>query len=185
VNDEGDETILALLPGAQCVYPEGYFYWKAGDYSRGTRWQEAASGSWAFREFKWQQNRFLIFLRPGRFYHISVVWDGETDQCRGYYVDFQLPYRRSAIGFDTLDLDLDIVVGRSNSDWYWKDEDAYRQGIEQGGIKAEWVAEVERARPQILDQIQRGVCPFDGSWDDWRPEPTWEPPSLPPTWNQY
>ena len=41
VRDDPDETILALLPGAECAYPEGYFYWKHGDYSKGTRWQEA------------------------------------------------------------------------------------------------------------------------------------------------
>jgi hypothetical protein len=154
-----------------------------GDYSRGTRWQEANSGSWRFREFKWQKKRFLIFMRPGKFYNASVVWDAETDQFQGYYVDFQLPYRRSAIGFDTLDLDLDIVVGPSDHDWHWKDEAAYLQGIREGGIKEAWVEGIERAKPEILERIERRRPPFDGSWNDWRPDPGWAPPSLPSTWN--
>jgi hypothetical protein len=183
VKDNGDEAILALLPGAQCAYPEGYFYWKVGDYSQGTRWQEANSGLWAFREFAWQTNRLLIFIQPERFYDASVVWDEKADQLKGYYVNFQLPYKRSAIGFDTLDLDLDIVVGPSGQDWHWKDEAAYLQGIGEGGIKAAWVEGIERAKPEILDRIEGRRPPFDGSWDDWRPEPGWQPPSLPPNWN--
>lgn len=183
VQDDGEEAILALLPGAQCVYPEGYFHWKVGDCSRGTRWQEANSGSWTFREFAWQRNRLLIFLQPGKFYDASVVWDEEADRFQGYYVNLQLPYERSAIGFDTLDLDLDIVVGPADHDWHWKDEAAYLEGIREGGIKEAWVAGIEQAKPEILERIERRRCPFDGSWNDWRPDPGWQPPSLPPTWN--
>jgi len=184
VKDDLDETILALLPGAQCAYPEGYFHWKYGDNSRGTRWQEANGKSWTFREFKWQKNRFLIFLKPQRFYDTNVVWDHETDQFKCYYINFQLPYERSAIGFDTLDLDLDVVIGPSY-DWQWKDEAAYFEGIREGGIKEKWVVEIERAKQEILKQIERRSCPLDGSWNDWRPDPNWNPASLPPTWQEY
>ena len=152
VSDSVEETVLALLPGAQCAYPEGYSYWKFGDYTKGTRWQEAKDQSWTFREFEWQRNRFLIFLRPQRYYDTSLVWDGETEQFQGYYINFQLPVERSAVGFDTLDLDLDVVIDPAY-DWHWKDEGAYLEGIRKGGIQAAWAVEIERAKKDVVQHL--------------------------------
>jgi hypothetical protein len=42
VKDKPEETVLLLIPGAQCAFSEGYWRWKKNrDYSQGTRWQEA------------------------------------------------------------------------------------------------------------------------------------------------
>lgn len=83
--------------------------------------------SWTLREFKWQKNRFLVFLRPRKYYDTNIVWDHETDQFKCFYINFQLPCKRSVVGFDTLDLDLDIVI-RPEYDWHWKDEAASSGG---------------------------------------------------------
>jgi protein associated with RNAse G/E len=184
VKDDVDVTILALLPGAQCVYPEGYFLRKKGDFSKGSRWQESNGMSWTFREFTWQWNRLLIFLRPKRFYDTNLAWDHATEQFKCYYINFQLPYERSGLGFDTLDLDLDIVISPSY-DWHWKDESDYLEGIKAGGIKQAWVDGIEQAKPEVLNLIERRSYPLDGSWNDWRPDLNWNPAILPPTWNEY
>lgn len=184
VKDDMDETVLALLPGAQCAYPEGYFHWKFGDLSKGTRWQEADGQSWAFREFRWQRKRFLIFLRPQRYYDTNLIWDHETEQFLGYYINFQLPYERCAIGFDTLDLELDLEISPAY-EWHWKDEAAYLEGITEGGIKAAWVVEIERARKEVVKQVESRSYPIDGSWDDWCPNSHWKPASLPSAWSEY
>lgn len=46
VEDADEETILLLTPGAQCAYPDGWWRWKQGDYSQGTRWDDANSNAW-------------------------------------------------------------------------------------------------------------------------------------------
>lgn len=38
-----------------------------------------------------------------------------------------MPYRRSHCGFDTFDLDLDIVINPQH-EWHWKGVDDYQQG---------------------------------------------------------
>jgi hypothetical protein len=183
VKDAVKETTLLLLPGAQCAYPEGYFRWKYGDYSQGTRWQEARSGAWALREFAWKTNRFLIILEPEKYYATFLIWHHDTDQFECAYINFQLPYRRTACGFDTLDLDLDLVVDPHFA-WHWKDEEAYRQGIREGGIQQAWVNGVEGAKRKVLDKIRARRYPFDGSWLPWRPDPSWTPPRLRQGWDQ-
>ena len=182
VRDKPEETILLLLPGAECAFPEGYWRWKrGGDRTQGTRWQDAREEHIPLRVFAWERNRILIFLEPEKYYSTFLFWDHEADQFSCYYINFQLPYRRSHCGFDTLDLDLDIVIDPSYS-WKWKDLDDYHDGIREGGIRDEWVTGVKQARAEVFDRIHNRRYPLDGSWLSWRPDPTWTPPQMPEKW---
>jgi hypothetical protein len=51
------------------------------------------------------------------FYDVS-----DSHQLAHWYVNFQRPMRRTAIGFDTFDLLLDLVIAPDLSRWDWKDE---------------------------------------------------------------
>lgn len=182
VKDEPQETVLLLLPGAQCMFPEGYWYWRRSEgVGRKTRWQESWSDPIRLRQFTWHTNRLLIFLEPEKYYACILFWEQAGDRFDSYYFNFQLPYRRSRCGFDTLDLDLDLVVD-PEFHWKWKDEDEYKEGIRQGGIQEEWVKEIQRSIPEVLDRIDQRRYPLDGSWLSWRPDPRWSPPNLPEGW---
>ena len=182
VKDRPEETVLLLIPGAQCAFPEGYWRWKKNrDYSQGTRWQEAKREHILLREFTWQTNRILMFLEPKKYYSCSIFWDHDSDQFNCYYVNYQLPYQRSHCGFDTLDLDLDIVIDPEYN-WKWKDEGDYRVGIREGGIQDEWVKGIEKSREEVFDRINKHSYPLNGSWLRWQPISTWLPPKLPEKW---
>lgn len=182
VKDEPDEVILLLIPGAECAYPEGYWRWRMNnDYSHGTRWQEAKNNKIILRKFPWYTNRLLIFMEPEKFYSCILFWDHATDRFGCYYINFQLPFTPSHCGFDTFDLDLDIVID-PNYHWKWKDEEDYRQGIREGVILDEWVKGIERSQEEVFERIDEHRYPMDGSWLDWRPDPTWAPPPLPDRW---
>lgn len=182
VKDQPEETVLLLIPGAQCAFPEGYWHWKKNrDYSQGTRWQEARREHILLRVFTWKTNRILMFLEPEKYYSCSIFWDHDSDQLGCYYVNYQLPYQRSHCGFDTLDLDLDIVIDPEYN-WRWKDEDDYRVGIREGGIQDEWVKGIEKSQEEVFDMINRHSYPLDGSWVHWQPISTWLPPMLPEKW---
>jgi hypothetical protein len=182
VKDMPEETVLLLMPGAQCAFPEGYWHWRKNkDFSHGTRWQEAKQDYITLREFSWEKNRILIFLEPEKFYSCFLFWDNASGQFICYYINFQLPYHRSHCGFDTLDLDLDIVIDPQYN-WEWKDEDEYQAGISEGGIQYEWVKEIEKSQEEVFDRINKRHYPLDGSWLKWQPIPTWLPPKLPESW---
>jgi hypothetical protein len=184
VKDAPHETILYLPVGAQCAFPAGYWRWRIHqDFSHGTRWEEAARGAFTLRKFEWMRNRLLIFLEPEKYYAPMLFWDDASGEFNCYYINFQLPYRRGPLGFDTLDLDLDIVV-EPDGRWEWKDEDEYREGIRLGGIRPEWVQGIQAATPEALERIARRTPPLDGAWLTWRPDPTWELPRLPEGWRE-
>ena len=50
----------------------------------------------------------LMLRRPGDRYSIWVFWDGDEREFECWYVNFEEPYRRSKIGIDTLDHELDL-----------------------------------------------------------------------------
>ena len=122
-----------------------------------------------------------MLLEPERFYSICLLWQQSTGEFERYYVNFQLPYRRSNIGFDTLDLDLDLLVERDMS-IRWKDADEYEEALSRGLITPEWREGVEVARAEVLERVRRKEPPFDGSLLSWRPDPTWRPSRLPSGW---
>lgn len=183
VKDSPDETILLQEPGSQCVVPEGYWRWhaKVRDYSNGTRWDEAKAEQINHRAYLWHTNRILMFLEPEKFYSCWLLWNQRTDEFIGYYINFQLPFWRTRMGFDTLDLDLDIVIEPSH-EWRWKDEEDYRMAVESGGILPEWAQGIEQSYDEVFERINHRLHPLDGYWLDWRPDPAWKPPVLPDDW---
>ena len=121
------------------------------------------------------------FLPRTREVFFLLFWIHETDKFIYYYVNFQLPYTRSHCGFDTLDLDLDIVIDEQFA-WKWKDVDEYQAGINEGGITDEWVRGIEQSKNEVLERIRKHSHPMDGHWLQWCPDKKWKPPKLPDDW---
>lgn len=184
VKDSEKESVLLLLPGSQCAFPKEYKDWRdTGRKKHINRWQVARQNPLTLEEFIWQRNRILFFLEPDKYYSFCLFWHHESDKFNCYYVNFQLPYTRSRCGFDTLDLDLDIVINE-NFEWKWKDIDDYQAGINEGGIKEEWVRGIEQSKDEVMKRIERRRYPMDGSWIQWRPDSTWKAPVLPKDWGK-
>ncbi|HEY5729148.1 MAG TPA: DUF402 domain-containing protein [Anaerolineales bacterium] len=146
------------------------------------RW-EYKNRLWKLKKYLWHTSRALYVLEAKKFYITSFVWDNETGQLLYRYVNFQLPFQRSHCGIDTLDLELDIVINLDLS-WEWKDEEVYRKAIDQGIISPEWMQEVDSAKKEVFDRLAKRQYPFDGSWLDWKPDPSWELPKLPENWDK-
>ncbi len=181
VKDTPEETALLIWPGAECAAPNGYIH--HGHNGNWNRWQETLSNTLQLKKYIWHTNRFLILLEPEKYYSTIYIWNAASDKFVCYYINFQLPFRRTQFGFDTLDLDLDIVVETSLK-WKWKDEDEYQHGIHAGGIRAEWVKEIERAQSEVFARIENQTYPLDASWLNWKPDPTWSTPYLPENWQK-
>lgn len=181
VKDSAQEVVVALLPGAECAAPSEYIHGKHGERQQWDRWELIQSKAWQLERYHWRTNRFLILLEPGRFYASIYMWNHASEAFLGYYVNFQLPFQRSRCGFDTFDLELDLVI-EPGLRWRWKDVEEYRNGIEQGILRPDWVAGLEQAKPEVFSRLEQGLYPFDGSWLQWRPHPAWAASQLPEGW---
>jgi protein associated with RNAse G/E len=171
--------MLAVMPGTNCMVEEHY---PQGKKDGKRRW-DFKDKDWLREEFSWHTNRLLTITESEKYYSIMLFWNHAHNKFLGYYVNFQLPFQRSHCGIDSLDLDLDIVIEPDLS-FKWKDEDDYRNAIEQGIIIPEWVEGIENAKPEILERLEERQYPFDGSWLNWIPDPNWSPPKLPEDWDK-
>src|SRR5439155_23682496 len=111
---------------------------------------------------------------PGPPHSVLLWWDPRTWTFRGWYVNFEEPMRRTGLGFDYLDLALDIVV-RPDRSWYWKDEEEFEEAQARGIIDPEMAEAIGRDAAEVIADIEAARPPFDASWPKWRPDPSWTP----------
>jgi hypothetical protein len=181
VRDDGDVAALWFPQGTR---------WKAptldprrpwfGD--RGQRLAEcAASGDWVFRDGEWDAST-LVLMREGDWHAVWVSWLADGSHW-GWYVNLQKPYRRTALGFETMDLMLDVIVDPDRT-WRWKDEDELAVFVERGVFEPAIADRIRIEGLSVARRAERNEPPFDEPWPEWRPDPSWALPRLPPGWNE-
>ena len=174
-----DQLVLALLPGTECVAPEGYL---DGKKTSKRRWNFKEK-NWKLEKYIWSMNRLLILLEPDKFYSTMYFWNHATHEFLCYYINFQLPFKRNQTGIDTLDLDLDLII-KPDFSFEWKDVDDYQKAVDNDVIFPEWMHGIESAKTDVLSRLEKRSYPFDGSWLNWMPDATWLPPKLPENWDK-
>lgn len=179
VKDTPEEMCVTLLPGTECVAPEGYL---DGKDSAKRRWSFKEK-DWKLENYAWRTNRLLILLEPDTYYSTMFFWRADSNDFLLYYINFQLPFQRSHCGIDTLDLDLDLIIYPDFS-FRWKDEDDYQKAIDHEVIMPEWTQAIEIAKNEIFNKLEKRQYPYDGSWLNWMPDPNWLPPKLPENWDK-
>jgi hypothetical protein len=137
---------------------------------------------WARRE-RWQGHGTLMLRRPGDRHSIWVFWQGEEREFACWYVNLEAPYRRSAIGIDTLDHELDLWSADGET-WHLKDEEGVEQCVADGRFDE---AEAVRIRADAADfraEQERDGPWWDLGWAKWQPQQDLVTPSLPEGWER-
>ena len=99
VADSPDYLISYIPEGAPLAFPEGDWPTPAGVHP------------WSDRQ-RWQGHGCLMIQQPGEAYAIRHFWDGPSRDFVCWYINLQERFRRTAIGYDTQDLELDFIVHR-------------------------------------------------------------------------
>jgi hypothetical protein len=137
---------------------------------------------WSNRD-RWEGHGVLHLQRPGDVHAVWVFWHGPEREFQGWYVNLQEPFRRTRLGFDTQDLELDLLVGLDGS-WRYKDEEKLVGWIERGRWTVEEVATIRREGERIAGELASGRRWWSDDWAEWRPNPDWRAPALPADWDR-
>jgi len=131
---------------------------------------------------KWHRD-MLRLMFPERSYSVWLLWEGEgvKRSLHHYYVNMEEPFRRTEIGFDTNDHQLDIVISPDMS-WTWKDENVVEEFVQAGNYSPEFAAELRRDAEGAIELIESRASPFREGWENWEPDPAWPVPELPEGW---
>lgn len=148
-------------------------------------WVELA---YRVEQLPWSGPGVLMLLPPGAAH--SVWWfRDEAGAFAGWYVNLEEPAVRwddgALAGVDMVDQDLDIVVAPDRS-WRWKDEEEFAERLalpDRYWVRDEAAVRAEGRR--VVEAIEAGRFPFDGTHCTFTPDPTWPTPStLPANWHR-
>lgn len=174
VRDDAELIGLYLPVGAT-------FKRRSGQRGGGPRGRQMLAWDGGHEDRTWTTYRTLILYRPGRAHTVQLFW-GEGDLPRSWYINPEAPWRRTAIGFDTADHVLDIVIAPDRSTWELKDADELAWAVEQGEYTPAEAAAIEAEAERARDEVLAGRPPWTDDWLSWRPDARWPIPALPPDW---
>jgi hypothetical protein len=122
--------------------------------------------------------------RPGDPFAVWAHWSRPDRTFRGWYVNIQMPFRRTAIGIDSLDLELDLVVS-PELEVLVKDEHHVDESAARGRFTAEDATAIHALGARLKHGIENDGAWWDESWSTWAPPPELlVPPTLRDDWEQ-
>jgi hypothetical protein len=160
VADEPELLATYLAPGAQFAFP-------AAGHGLGPHpWQGRGP---------WKGHGVLMLHRPGERYAVWHFWDGADRAFAGWYVNLQEPFRRTPIGFDTYDLELDVWMPASGG-WSFKDDELLDVRVQEGRFTSDEAVEIRALGAEIGAMIDSGAEWWDPAWSRWEPDRAWRVP---------
>jgi hypothetical protein len=131
----------------------------------------------------WEGHGVLMLQRPGEAYAVWHFWEGPDRRFSGWYVNLQEPFRRTSIGYDTQDLELDVWIP-TGEPWRFKDEEKLDERVADGRYTAEQVAATRTLGKAIGAMLDRGERWWEESWVSFAPDPAWRAPVFPEGWEK-
>jgi hypothetical protein len=159
--DDERETVVWIPKGTENVYPVD------GD-GREVRLSRS-DVTWATRV---ASAGMLVRLRPGEPWSVWHYWDAEG-RLDHWYVNLEEQLGRRGRNLDYRDHKLDLIA-YPNGSTRLKDEDELETAAALGLLDA---ASIRRDAERALTDP-----PWPTGWEDFRPDPAWSPPALPPDW---
>ncbi|WP_316527477.1 DUF402 domain-containing protein [Kitasatospora brasiliensis] len=180
--DDGTTLTLAARPGTASLAPAS---WTAAaragdDAARLGCIDDLAARRWELDHWTWRDTVVLGRFTAGAPFSVHRFLTPDGRPLR-WYVNFERPYRRTAIGIDTLDLILDLVITPDLSTYSWKDEDEYAQARRLGVIDEATHRQLDGARDLALAQLRDRTGPFAPDPETWTLPPEGPLPTLPAT----
>jgi len=166
VADEDDLLVTYLPAGTPFAFPNG-------DFPRHP-WHGRGA---------WSGHGLLALHRPRDAYAVFVFWTGSERTLDCWYLNLQEQYRRTPIGFDTFDHELDVVVSPDGS-WRLKDSDLLDLRVREGRFTPEQAAASRSEAARLERELELGRRWWDDAWATWRPPPDWTPTPLPEGWDE-
>jgi hypothetical protein len=167
VEDTADLLVTYLPEGAPFAFPQS---------------ADGRAHPWAGRG-GWEGHGVLMLQRPQESYAVWHFWDGPDRRFAGWYLNLQEPFRRTSVGYDTQDLELDVWIP-AREPWRFKDEEKLEQRVRDGRYTAEQAAATRALGVEIGVMLDRGERWWSDEWTTFAPDASWRAPSWPDGWEK-
>ncbi|MFZ6005045.1 MAG: DUF402 domain-containing protein [Actinomycetota bacterium] len=169
VVEDSDEHLVTFIPeGAELGFVAGD--WPTPD----------GLHPWFGRE-RWQGHGCLMIQRPGDPYAVWHFWNGPERDFLCWYINLQADFRRTSIGYDTEDFELDFVVFPDGT-WVVKDLEKLDDRVNEGRYSDGFADWVRTLGDEIKARLDARDHWWDRAWAGWVPPESWTSPDLPAGW---
>lgn len=169
VADDADQLVTYIGPGAEFGFVPGT--WPT----------ETTRHPWHGQQ-RWNGNGCLMVQRRAEEFAVWHFWDATDHSLQCWYVNFQAAYRRTQVGFDTLDFELDIVVFPDGT-WTFKDRESMADRVAEGRLQQHTVDRVLALGDQMASELDAGRLPWDTTWASSSPPDSWRDAELRTEWS--
>ena len=138
--------------------------------------------SWSLVDKKWSFGGILRLTLPGADYSVLLLKNTDGSLYR-WYINLEEPLNRTVMGFDYIDLILDVMIEPDLSAWSWKDENELEDAVSAGLISKEQATGLYIKGEAVVAFLKSGKSTFNG-WENWYPDPLWTIPVLPDGWDK-
>jgi hypothetical protein len=171
VVEDGPEVLVVYQPEGS---PWGF--------GSGDRWPTATGRHPYDGLTGWTGEGRIGLHRPGDPYAVWAFWGRPEREFLGWYVNIQVPLRRTSIGFDSLDLELDLLVTPDHQ-VFLKDEAHVDASAALGRFSADDAVAIHAVGARVTVEIEAGGAWWDARWSRWTPPPDLlVPPALRDDW---
>lgn len=160
VEDQPEHLIVYLPGGAPFTFPDGH--WPTPDGLHPWRARTA-----------WTGHGCLMMQRPQDHYAVWHFWNGPDRTFTHWYLNLQTAFRRTPTGFDSHDLELDLIV-RPNQPIEVKDAEYLDDRVAEGRFSPQLVTWIRRYGDQLIQRFADEGIWWDQHWADWQPDPGWD-----------
>lgn len=157
IEDSPEQLITYTAPLAPFHFPPGTWPTPAGLHP------------WHGRQ-GWTGHGCLMIQRPEDHYAVWHFWNGPDREFSCWYVNLQVAFERTAVGYDTQDLELDIVIS-PDGHWTLKDDDILEDRVREGRFTAEQVAWIRELGSDLCRRVDARDYWWDLAWSRWTPDP--------------
>jgi hypothetical protein len=164
VEDLPEHLVSYMAPGARFRFPSGEWPTPNGRHP------------WSDRE-GWFGHGCLMVQRPEDHFAVWHFWDGPDRDFVCWYLNLQTSFVRTADGYATQDLELDIVVF-PDGNHVVKDDEVLDDRVADGRYSPELVEWIRRYGEQLTDRLDAEGPWWDRSWVTWTPPVDWVDPVL-------
>lgn len=164
IEDTDEHLVTYIAPGAEFRFPVGVWPTPDGLHP----WQGRTA---------WEGNGCLMVQRPGEHHAVWHFWDGADRAFACWYINLQTAFRRTASGYETQDLELDLVVLPDGS-WSLKDDDVLDDRVAEGRFTPELAEWTRGLAGELIDRLEADHWWWDRSWAEWSPPDWLSRPSL-------
>lgn len=175
VQDNDELLVMYMTPGTVMKYP---------CKPDGDEDLEFLEEPWMLIDKKWAGGGALYLSRPRSHYVVVHFWTKDFKQTKNWYVNLQLPYERTPIGFDYLDQALDVVISGDLKTWQWKDVVEFEELQEKGIISRDDGDLIREVGHYVISNYKNDNLIFNDKWRNWRPPAEWSIPVLPQGWDR-